>query len=70
MNGWVDMVADQSGTSVQGAGFSSMIFDIGGNVGYRTAGLCNGALVNAVQFLPSAGTITVGKIYMYGIKNT
>lgn len=28
------------------------------------------AAVNAIQFLPSAGNFTSGKIYLYGIKNT
>jgi hypothetical protein len=28
------------------------------------------AAINAIQFLPSAGTLTSGKIYMYGVKNT
>lgn len=30
----------------------------------------NAVGVNAVQFLPSAGTFTSGKIYLYGVKNT
>lgn len=30
----------------------------------------NATAVNAIRFLPSAGTFTSGKIYLYGVKNT
>lgn len=36
----------------------------------KVSGLSNSAGVNAVQLIPSAGTLTSGVVYFYGIKNT
>lgn len=68
--GTIRLISPTSQTTAAAAGLFSDILDAGGNKAYRTTALFNSSLVNAIQFLPSTGNIAVGKIYMYGVKNT
>lgn len=66
--GKVNLLNPLSASNVGGV-FWDIHDDSNGNIveGYGNFG---NPAVNAVQFLPSTGTLTSGKIYMYGVKNT
>ncbi len=68
VNGYGTIVNPLSGS---GCGICEfLLVDSGALAPCKTTVHLNINVVNAIQFLPSAGTFTSGKIYLYGVKNT
>lgn len=75
--------ANYAGTAWSGYGYivypqsangGTIEFAISAGIGvgefYKISAVDKTGGLNAIQFLPSAGTFTSGKIYLYGVKNT